>query len=1038
MLANALPKQTLLRDAITQAYWRDETECVNTLLQQAAFSNESLARIAQCAHQLVVGTQTRRKKQGGLDAFLHKYDLSSKEGIALMCLAEALLRIPDTATVDRLVSDKISSAQWEQHFSRHNSLFVNAATAALFLTGKIFNDTYNKQLINQLCRPLIRPFIMQGMKIIGKQFVMGRTIDEALKRAKKTEAQGYRYSYDMLGESARTAHDATTYFNSYKTAITAIGKDAQNVGPIKGPGISIKLSALHPRYEVANYDRVMTELTPRLLELAQLAKQQNISLTVDAEEADRLELSLEIMEKVFSNPSLEGWEGFGLAVQSYQKRAPFVIDWLADLAKRHHRRLMVRLIKGAYWDAEIKHSQVLGLENYPVFTRKNATDVSFIACAKKLLAAPDCFYPMFGTHNAYSVAAILEIAGTRKDFEFQCLHGMGQTLYDQIIGIKNQNIACRIYAPVGSHKDLLGYLVRRLLENGANTSFINCIADSNTPIEKIIADPVLRIANLKNKPHPYIPLPKALFGKERKNSGGIDLSNAHTLQQLKTAIDHAADKKWESSPIINGLAITTSSPIAITSPIRHDLVVGYGYKATLDDVETALSFAAKATHAWGHTTIDQRAAILENAAALLEKNLPNLIYLLCREAGKHINDSLSEAREAIDFCHYYAMRARKDLIPQQLTGPTGEFNELSLHPRGVMLCISPWNFPLAIFMGQVLAALASGNAVIAKPAEQTTLIAAYAVKLLHEAGIPPAVLQLLPGRGSVIGAKCVADPRIAGVMLTGSTETAKIINQTIADRPGPIIPLIAETGGQNAMIVDSSALPEQVVADVINSAFNSAGQRCSALRVLFIQDDIAPRIIDMLKGAMAELKLGDPSLLATDIGPVIDQSAQAMLQAHFEKMQKEAQFIYQVPAENLPQGHFFAPSVFELKDLSILPREVFGPILHIIRFRANELDQTLQQIINTGYGLTLGIHSRIDATVKYIQERMPVGNIYINRNMIGAVVGVQPFGGEGLSGTGPKAGGPYYLPRLCVERAVSINTTAAGGNATLVSLREDD
>jgi RHH-type proline utilization regulon transcriptional repressor/proline dehydrogenase/delta 1-pyrroline-5-carboxylate dehydrogenase len=1047
MLLNEPPKQTALRDAITAAYRQDETECVNNLISQAQLPNEALQRITETAHKLVIGTREHRKKQGGIDSFLHQYDLSSEEGIALMCLAEALLRIPDNTTVDRLISDKISTADWKQHLNKNNSLFINAATWSLLMTGKVYTGTLNNQissratinrLISRMGSTVIRPIIKQGMKIIGKQFVMGRTIDEAINRAKALEATGYRYSYDMLGEGARTQEDADKYFISYQNAIAAIGKAANGSGPMSGPGISIKLSALHPRYELAKKDRVMRELAPLLLKLAQLAKAQQISLTVDAEEADRLELSLDLIETVFSDASLNGWEGFGLAVQSYQKRAPFVLDWLADLAKRYQRRLMVRLIKGAYWDAEIKQSQVLGLEGYPVFTRKHSTDVSFLACAKKLLAQPESFYPMFGTHNAYSAAAVLEMAGTRKDFEFQCLHGMGQPLYDQMVGANNLNVPCRIYAPVGSHKDLLGYLVRRLLENGANTSFINLIADDNAPIEKIITNPVTRIADLTYKPHPHIPLPANIFGNERKNSGGIDLSNVHALDKLKIAMDHASTQKWESSPIINGKSITTSTAITVTSPINIQHVVGTAYKATLEDVETALTYAAKAAPSWANTPVEKRAAILENAAAILEKNMPLLMTLLCYEGGKHINDSVSEVREAIDFCHYYAMRARKDLTPQQLTGPTGEFNELSLHPRGVILCISPWNFPLAIFMGQVIAALASGNAVIAKPAEQTSLIATLAVRLLHEAGIPVDVLQLLPGRGSVIGAKCVADARIAGVMLTGSTETAQTINLTIANRPGPIIPLIAETGGQNAMIVDSSALPEQVVGDVLSSSFNSAGQRCSALRVLFLQEDIAPRVLDMLKGAMADLKLGDPSLLSTDIGPVIDQAAQQMLQDHFERMQKEAKLVYQVPTVNLPNGHFFAPSVFELKDLSLLQREVFGPILHVIRFKADELDQVLDQIINTGYGLTLGVHSRIDATVKHIQERMPVGNVYINRNMIGAVVGVQPFGGERLSGTGPKAGGPYYLPRLCVERAISINTTAAGGNATLVSLAETD
>lgn len=1039
MLFNNAYKQNSLRDAITSAYRIDETICLTTLLEQASFSLDATQRIAATATQLVSETRKQRKKQGGLDTFLHEYDLSSDEGIALMCLAEALLRIPDTDTMDRLIGDKISTAAWDTHSG--SSFFVNAATWSLMLTGKIFAPTLNnekslaaslKRLFSRTGETLIRPIILQGMKIIGKQFVMGTTIEEALTHAKKLETKGYRYSYDMLGEAARTQADASNYFNAYQTAIAAIGKESLGLDPIHGPGISIKLSALHPRYETAKRERVLNELVPRLLTLAHAAKVQNIGMTIDAEEADRLELSLDVIENLFCSPELTGWEGFGLAVQAYQKRASFVIDWLANLAQRQNRRLMVRLVKGAYWDTEIKISQVLGLEGYPVFTRKQATDVSYIACAKKILSYPDAIYPQFGTHNAHSVAAILEMAGTRKDFEFQCLHGMGEPLYDQLIA----NTPCRIYAPVGSHKDLLGYLVRRLLENGANTSFINRIADEKTPIEDIIADPVTKIANLATKPHPRIPLPKNIYGAERTNSQGLDLSNCHTLNTLKKAMEQANQQQWESNPVIAGKNSLHTAK-AITSPTDIDRIVGHVHEATADDIEQALAQATRAKAAWANTAITERAACLERAADLFEKNTPTLMTLLCNEGGKQIVDCVSEVREAVDFCRYYAMRARSDLLPQQLPGPTGELNQFSLHPRGVIVCISPWNFPLAIFIGQIVAALVSGNTVIAKPAEQTPLIAREAVRLLHTAGIPDAVLQLLPGEGSLVGAKLVADTRVAGVMFTGSTETARLIQQTLANRSGPLVPFIAETGGQNVMIVDSSALPEQVVADVLLSAFNSAGQRCSALRVLFVQEDIAEPLLAMLQGAMAELTVGDPSLLATDIGPVIDEDALRMLENHLVKMQTEATLLYQVPMKALPPGHFFAPTLVEIKQLRLLQREVFGPILHIIRYAAKNLDPILDDINQTGYGLTLGIHSRIDATVKYIENRVAVGNIYVNRNMVGAVVGVQPFGGEGLSGTGPKAGGPYYLPRLCVERVVSVNTTAAGGNATLVSLSEE-
>jgi RHH-type proline utilization regulon transcriptional repressor/proline dehydrogenase/delta 1-pyrroline-5-carboxylate dehydrogenase len=1021
----------------------NEDQAVNNLLSEATFAPEALARIANTAHALVIETRKRRQKQKGLDAFLREYDLSTEEGIALMCLAEALLRIPDKTTIDQLISDKISTAEWSDHLNKSGSLFVNAATWSLMLTGKIYTPTTKnkKNLLTSLQRlitrtggSVIRPIILQGMKIIGKQFVMGTTIQKALTRAEKFEAKGYRYSYDMLGEAARTAQDADIYFKAYQNAIIAIGT-ASKLGPIRGPGISIKLSALHPRYELAHYERVMNELVPRLLSLAKLAKQYNIGLTVDAEEADRLDLSLDVIEAVFSHSSLDGWEGFGLAVQSYQKRAPFVIDWLADLSRKYKRKWMVRLIKGAYWDAEIKLSQMLGLEGYPVFTRKNSTDVSFIACAKKLFSYADCFYPQFGTHNAYSVAVILELAQGRKDFEFQCLHGMGAPLYDQIV---KQGIPCRIYAPVGSHKELLGYLVRRLLENGANSSFINRIADENIPVEKIIADPVARIASLEQKQHPRIPLPYDLYEPERKNSHGLDLSNLVLLHKLKETMEETEKHMFESGPIISGKFIKDAPSLSVTSPSNTLITVGHVHMATVADVENALTQATLATKAWANTSVEERAACLDRAAELFEQHKPALLTLLMSEAGKSLADGNSEVRETIDFCRYYAARAREDLVTQTLPGPTGELNQLSLHPRGVITCISPWNFPLAIFSGQVLAALATGNVVIAKPAEQTPLIAAVAVRILHAAGIPANALHLLPGAGEVVGAKLVADTRVNGVMFTGSTEVAKLINQTLANREGPIVPLVAETGGQNAMIVDSSALPEQVVADVISSSFNSAGQRCSALRVLFLQEDIAPRVLTMLQGAMAELKIGDPALLETDVGPVIDEEALKGLQQHVVDMNQKAKLIFQAQLVDSLPGHYFAPCVFELSSLKLLKREVFGPILHVIRYSANELDQVLQQIIDTGYGLTLGIHTRIEATVNYIQERMPVGNVYVNRNMIGAVVGVQPFGGEGLSGTGPKAGGPHYLQRLCVERAVSINTTAAGGNASLVSLTEDD
>lgn len=1041
-----LPRLSPSFEMICKAFRRDETESINELIAFAQLPPESLARIKQSATELVIETRNRKKKHDGLDAFLKKYDLTSDEGIALMCVAEALLRIPDNLTIDKLISDKIATAEWARHLNANDSLFVNAATWSLMLTGKIYHHPRNpqknlrdtlKRFFSKAGEAVIRPILLHGMKILGKQFVMGRTIEEALERAKKLELKGYRYSYDMLGEAARTEDAAENYFQSYRHAIETLGKTYPNSSPINGPGISVKLSALHPRYEMAKRNLVFKELVPRLLTLAELAKTQNIGLTVDAEEADRLQLSLEVIEQVLHQESLDGWEGFGFAIQAYQKSAFFVIDWALEQAKQLKRKLMIRLVKGAYWDSEIKSSQILGLNNYPVFTRKQATDVSFIACAKKLLNYPELVYSQFGTHNAYSVATIIEMAALANNqfFEFQCLHGMGAPLYDHLV---EKHIPCRIYAPVGSHQDLLGYLVRRLLENGANTSFINRIADETAPIEKLIENPVERMSSHQHKPHPKIPLPSEIYLPFRKNSSGIDLADLTTLKTLQTEMEKGEKQIWSSNPIISGKNNTGEKSKAICSPINSKEIVGYVDEATEDDLEKALSEAHSAKKNWHQTEVNERATTLEKAAVLFDKNKETLMSLLCREGGKQIVDALSEVRETIDYCYYYAAEARKNLMTVEFKGPTGEFNGMTLHPRGLIVCISPWNFPLAIFAGQILAALVTGNTVIAKPSEQTPLIAAAAIRILHEAGIPMEVLHLLPGRGETIGAKLVADLRVDGVMLTGATETAKAINITLANRNGPIIPFIAETGGQNAMIVDSSALPEQVVVDVISSAFNSAGQRCSALRVLFLQEEIAERTLKLLKGAMAVIEVADPCLLSTDVGPVIDPDALAMLEKHDKKMHEKAQFFYQVPIANNLAGHFFAPRAFEIPNLNLLKREVFGPILHIIRYRATELKEVIQQIIATEYGLTFGIHSRIDTTIHEVLDQLPVGNRYVNRNMIGAVVGVQPFGGERLSGTGPKAGGPHYLPRLCVERTVSINTTAAGGNATLVTLREED
>lgn len=1033
------------RNAIINAYRMDETLAINALLDLASFKDEQMQKEAEeIAKELIIKTRAQKQNDSKINILLHQYDLSTEEGIALLCLAEALLRIPDNHTMDKFIADKLATVNWHNHLDSQNPLFVNAATWSLLLTGKIYSPRLSeekglyqslKRVMSRLGTTIIRPLLLKMMQTIGQQFVMGETIHSALKRAASYEAQGFRFSYDMLGEAARTMEDAEHYYQAYMNAIDAIGQSSSGNQSIEmKPGISIKLSALHPRYELSQYERMMDELTPRLLTLALAAKKYNIGFTVDAEEADRLDLSLDLFEKVYKDQALNGWEGFGLAVQSYQKRAPFVIDWLSDLAKAQGRRIMVRLVKGAYWDAEIKWSQVQGLSGYPVFTRKNATDVSFLACAKKLLHQ-SCFYPQFGTHNAYSIAAIL-IEAKNLPFEFQCLHGMGELLYKPIVDPNQFNKPCRIYAPVGTHKELLGYLVRRLLENGANSSFVNRLADDSTPIEKMVVDPVHRIASLASKPHPQIPLPKDIY-QLWQNSEGIDLSNLHALQSLKIELEKAMNHSWQAASLIDGKMRITQDKIIVRAPSNHDFIIGETYSATREIVDEALVAASNSVADWSHLSLDERARIFEKAAELLQEEMPEFIALLTREAGKCIPDCISEVRETIDYCRYYAYRARLDLAPENLPSPTGETNTLSYHARGIMVCISPWNFPLAIFSGQLIAALLAGNAVIAKPAEQTGIIAFKAVQLFHRAGVPKAVLQLILGKGSVIGSQLVGDERIAGVIFTGSTEVAKTIELTLAKRKGPIGVLIAETGGQNAMIVDSSSLPEQVVFDVAQSAFNSAGQRCSALRVLFVQEEIAPKLLAMLRGYIQELRLGEPSELKTDIGPVIDDKAKEMLIAHANKMREIGKLIAEVPQSPTLKGAFFAPVAFEIDDLGILEREIFGPILHVITYRANELEKVIHSIVNTGYGLTFGIHSRIESVTQQIISKMPIGNIYVNRNMIGAVVGVQPFGGEGLSGTGPKAGGPNYLRRLCVERVVSINTVAVGGNARLVSLIDD-
>lgn len=1035
-----------LREAINHVYRAAEKEYVEALMVHASLDKAALAAIRLRAKNLVINVREARKKTTGIDSFLTEYSLSSEEGIALMCLAEALLRVPDADTIDKLIKDKLTSIDWTTHHSQSDSFYINATTWALMLTGKILNpesatSALSRSLrgfINRSSEGIIRKAVDAAMRMLSKQFVTGRTIEEALICAQKKEALGYRYSYDMLGEAALTEIDAMRYLNAYRHAIEAIGQSAESQQTVyQKPGISIKLSALHPRYQEAQHTRVLAELAPKLLALAQLAKQYDVALTIDAEESERLDVSLDVIERVFNDDSLSNWHGFGIAVQSYQKRAFFLLDWVAALARGKQRRIMVRLIKGAYWDSEIKKTQMQGLSDYPVFTRKTFTDVSFQACAKKLLTMTDAIYPQFATHNAYSVALIIELMGDNKDYEFQCLHGMGNELYQHIVPTIHEGIPCRIYAPVGSHEDLLPYLVRRLLENGANSSFVNRIVDENAPIDSLIEDPIAKARILLEKMNQNIPLPADIFVAGRKNSQGIDWSNRADMAHLQQQLNQMTFS-WSASPLMGLNKSNSTETHTCYAPFNQTISIGSVTEASIEDVELALTEASRAYLTWSKTPVSERAACMKRFADLLEAHQPTLLAMTTLEAGKTWADGIGEIREAVDFCRYYAIEAERLMSePQRFQGYTGEINELTLHARGVVLCISPWNFPLAIFIGQVVAALVTGNTVIAKPAEQTPLIAYFATELMLKAGIPASVMQLLPGRGETIGAALVADQRIKAVIFTGSTQTATLINRTLAARTGEIIPLIAETGGQNAMIIDSSALLEQVVLDVLSSAFGSAGQRCSALRVLFVQDEVYPRMIELLHGAMAELDVGDPRWLKTDIGPVIDDDALQVLKNHIQTMKAKHSVIYECALPEFAQlGHYIAPIAIAIDSMRALEKEVFGPVLHVIRYQSSHLDDVIQQVNDTQYGLTLGIHSRINHTAQYIRQRAHVGNCYVNRNMVGAVVGLQPFGGEGLSGTGPKAGGPNYLQRLCHERTYTVDTTAAGGNASLMAVPE--
>ena len=1042
------------RAAVSALCRADEGVCVKYLLPRAELPLDAEQRAQALARTLVERVRRQRREAGGLDAFLVEFGLDTEEGVVLMCLAEAFLRIPDSDTADLLIRDKIGSAAWESHLGGSESILVNASTWALMLGGRLVRlheaaGSQPWQLVQKAVaragEPVIRQAVGQAMRIMSRQFVMGRDIADALAlarvgeaRARGGEAKGVRHSFDMLGEAALTKDDAERYFAAYRDAIEAIGaaNDGNNASVFAAASISVKLSALHPRFEYAKSSRLGDELAPRLGALAELARKQGIGLTLDAEEADRLEPLLDMFGAIYR--AGEDWQGFGIVVQAYQKRAPAVIDWLAELARAAGRRIPVRLVKGAYWDSEIKHAQEQGLDGYPVFTRKAATDVSYIACARRLLNSNELFYPQFATHNARTVATLAEMAASDSEYEFQRLHGMGEALYDALAEESRPAAPCRVYAPVGAHKDLLPYLVRRLLENGANTSFVNRIADDAAPIEDVIRNPIEIIEAMPYQPHPGIPLPRRMFAPERLNSHGLDLADAASVASISAAIDEALKEEWLARPIVAGQE-HDGAPIPVGNPSDQRRTVGTVVEAGEGAVQRALASALGCQSAWSASAAERRAEALDNYADLLEQNLAPAMALCIREAGKTIPDALAEVREAVDFARYYAQRARIDFAaPVRLPGPTGESNMIALAGRGVFACISPWNFPLAIFSGQVSAALAAGNAVIAKPAEQTPLIAAFAVRLMHRAGIPVDALHLLPGPGATIGAALSGAEGVAGVAFTGSNETARAIAKSLAARPGPLAPLIAETGGQNVMIVDSSALMEQAVADAVTSAFSSAGQRCSCLRVVFLQEEIAATFIAKLDGAMQKLEVGDPLLLATDIGPLIDRGALEIMRAHTSRMEREATLQGAAPlGKGTEHGFYFSPRAFEISSLSQLEGEIFGPILHIVRFKSDRLDAVVDAINNTGYGLTLGIQSRIDSTIQRIAGRARVGNIYVNRNMIGAVVGVQPFGGEGLSGTGPKAGGPRYLHRFAVERTVTVNTAAAGGNPELLSLADD-
>lgn len=1024
-------------DELDRIKYREEGEAVRSLLAMQPYPSADRGRIAFKAADLVRGARALPRRHGVVESFLHEFSLGTREGIALMCLAEALLRVPDAATRDRLIAEKIGSADWASHIGRSDSLFVNASTWGLMLTGRLLDaDEQAKRdlggfltrVAGRIGEPVVRQAVATAVRMMGEQFVLGRTIESALARAGR---EGFLCSFDMLGEGARTAGDAERYERMYGHAIEHVGLAAAGVGPEAGHGVSVKLSALSPRYDALHEARVWEELYPRLKRLAASAAKHDLNLAIDAEEADRLVISLKLLERLAHEPELGGWTGLGIVVQAYQKRGLAVIGALERLAQATGRRIMVRLVKGAYWDSEIKRSQVAGHPDYPVFTTKAATDLSYLVCARALIDAAPALYPQLATHNAHTLAAVRTMAAEAGvTIEHQRLHGMGEALY-QAAERHYGPLRLRAYAPVGGHEELLPYLVRRLLENGANTSFVHSLLDAEILPETVVADPIAA-AEAQPDRHPKIPRPADIFGSARRNSPGRD----YTVAQDRADICAMPVEFIEAGPLVGGRLRTAGAKTPLTSPADRSLGIGWGAEAGTADIDEAVKLARAAQPRWNASGGAGRAEVLRAMGDALEADMDRLIALLAREAGKTLGDGVAEVREAIDFCRYYGVLAERQFAgAEALDGPVGEVNRLELAGRGVFACISPWNFPLAIFTGQVAAALAAGNAVLAKPAEQTPLVAIEAIRLFHRAGLDPDLLALLPGPGETVGAALVRHSGIDGVAFTGGTDTARLINRELAQRPGPIIPFIAETGGLNGLFMDTTALPEQVVDDVILSAFGSAGQRCSGLRVLFVPHEVADDVIAMLSGAADALVVGDPLDPATDIGPVIDEEARAGLDAHVDRLSREARVVKQLEVGVLREkGSFFGPVLAEINRPDFLDREVFGPVLHIHRYDRARLDEVTAAFARPGYALTLGIHSRIDRFADEIRARVPAGNVYVNRSIIGAVVGVQPFGGEGLSGTGPKAGGPHALLRYAVERAVSINIMAQGGDPALLNL----